>query len=134
MYTYIPSRVFPLVIAGWLLWVFWRRRGQLRANGRSLALSLLLAALIFAPLGHYMLNSPEVVNQRLVSMTSALDRARDGEPEALLASVGGVLKMFSIEGDAEWRYHLAHRPVFDPVTSVFFYVGLALSVWRAFRD
>ncbi len=134
MYTYIPSRVFPLTIAGWLLWIFWRRREQLRANRRSLTLSLLLAALIFAPFGLYMLNNPDIVNQRLVSMTSVLDRARAGEPEALLASLGGVLKMFSIEGDAEWRYHLAHRPVFDPVTSVFFYLGLALSVLRAFHN
>lgn len=133
MYTYIPSRVFPLVIAGWLVWVFWRRREQLRANSRLLALSLLVAAFVFAPMGLYMLNHSDVVNQRLVSMGNALDRARAGEPEALLASVGGTLKMFSIEGDAEWRYHLAHRPVFDPVTSVFFYLGLALSVWGAFR-
>lgn len=133
MYTYIPSRVFPLVVAGWLLWVFWRRRDQLQANSRSLLLSLLLAAIVFAPFGLYMLNNPDLVNRRVVSMSNALDRARAGEPEALLASVGGVLKMFSIQGDAEWRYHLARRPVFDPITSVFFYLGLALSVWRAFR-
>lgn len=132
MYTYIPSRVFPLVIAGWLLWVFWRRREQLRASGRSLLLGMLLAALIFAPFALYMVNNPDVVNQRVVSMVNAVDRARAGEPEALLASVLGTLKMFSIEGDTEWRYHLAHRPVFDPVTSVFFYLGLALTLRRAF--
>lgn len=134
MYTYIPSRLFPLAIAGWFLWEFWQRREQLKATSRSLLLSLLLAALIFAPFGVYMASHPQVVNQRLVSMTNALDRARAGELQALLASVGGVLKMFSIEGDEEWRYHLAHRPVFDPVTSVFFYLGLALSVRGAFRS
>lgn len=132
MYTYIPSRVFPLVIAGWFLWVFWRRREQLRASGRSLLLGMLLAALMFAPFGLYMVNNPDVVNQRVVSMVNAVDRARAGEPEALLASVLGTLKMFSIEGDTEWRYHLAHRPVFDPVSSVFFYLGLALTLRQAF--
>lgn len=126
MYTYIPSRVFPLVIGGWLAWLWWRKRGQLARNARSLVLSLLLAALLFAPFGAYMVRNPEAVNQRVVSMTNALQRARDGEPAALLASVGGVVKMFSFRGDKEWRYHLAYRPVFDPLTSLFFYLGLAL--------
>lgn len=133
LYTYIPARVFPLVIAGWLLWVGWRRRAQLAANGRALLLSLLLAAAVFAPFGVYMARYPELVNQRIASMSNALDRARAGEPEALLASIGGVVKMFSIQGDVEWRYHLAGQPVFDPLMSVFFYLGLALCVVRALR-
>ena len=134
MYTYIPSRVFPLVIAAWLGWVWWKRPESLRANRRSLVLSLLLAGAVFAPLGVYMARHPDFINQRIVSMTNAVERAQAGEPEALLASLGGVLKMFSIEGDDEWRYHLAHRPIFDPLTSIFFYLGLALSAYGAFRE
>ena len=132
LYTYIPARVFPLVIGGWLVWVWWRRRAQLLHNSRSLVLSLLLAALIFAPFGVYMVRYPDRVNQRIASMTNAVERTRAGEPQALLASVGGVLGMFSLEGDGEWRYHLAHRPIFDPLTSVFFYVGAGLCLVRAF--
>lgn len=133
LYTYIPARVFPLVIVGWLLWIWWQRREQLARHYRKLLLALLLAALIFAPFGAYMVRNPEAVNQRIQSMTNALDRARAGEPEALLASVGGVLRMFSFEGDEEWRYHLAHQPVFDPITSLFFYAGAGLSLLYAFR-
>lgn len=133
MYTYIPSRVFPLVIAGWLAMLWWWKREDLARNARSLALSLLLAALLFAPFGVYMVRNPEAVNARVVSMTNALQRARNGDPAALLASVGGVVEMFSFRGDAEWRYHLAYRPVFDPLTSLFFYLGLALFIRGALR-
>ncbi|HZD11247.1 MAG TPA: glycosyltransferase family 39 protein [Candidatus Binatia bacterium] len=133
LYTYIPGRVFPLVIAAWVLCVWWRRRPQISGNKRALVLSLLVAALIVAPFAVYMSRYPDLVNQRLVSMSNALDRARAGEPRALLASVGGVVRMFSIEGDREWRYHLSRRPVFDPLTSMFFYLGIGLSLLRAVR-
>ncbi len=131
LYTYIPARLFPLVILLWLAMVCLRRRKQLAGQYRAAVASMLLALLIFAPFGLYMVRNPEVVNQRIASMTNAIERTRAGEPEALAASIGGVLQMFSIKGDAEWRYHLAHAPVFDPVTSIFFYAGLVLCLWRA---
>lgn len=133
MYTYIPGRVFPAVIAGWAasLWVW--RRPQWRANRRSLLLAFLFALVIFAPFGLYMLQQPHQVNQRIYSMENALQRAQRGEPEALLGSIGGVLKMFSFRGDDEWRYHLADEPVFDRLSSLFFYGGLALAVAGVLR-
>ncbi|HSM58614.1 MAG TPA: hypothetical protein VK879_20840 [Candidatus Sulfomarinibacteraceae bacterium] len=133
MYTYIPSRACPAVIAGWAAAVWYWRRSQWRANRRSLLLALLLALAFFAPLGLYMLQEPDLVNQRIYSMENALQRAQRGEPQALLGSVGGVLKMFSFRGDDEWRYHLAYRPVFDPLSSLFFYGGLALAVAAVLR-
>lgn len=132
-YTYIPARIFPAVILGWLVFVWWTRRSQWQANRRSILLSLLLAALVAAPFGVYALRYPDRVNQRIYSMGNAWNKARQGEPEALLESAGGVLKMFSIEGDEEWRYHLSGKPVFDPLTSLFFYLGVALSVRSALR-
>ncbi|MFW6069719.1 MAG: ArnT family glycosyltransferase, partial [bacterium] len=88
MYTYIPGRVFPAVIVGWAasLWIW--RRPQWRANRRSLLLAFLLALVIFAPFGLYMLQQPHQVNQRIYSMENALQRAQRGEPEALLGSIG----------------------------------------------
>jgi 4-amino-4-deoxy-L-arabinose transferase-like glycosyltransferase len=133
LYTYIPSRLFPAVILAWFAWIFFSRRQQLRRNGRNLILSLLLALLVFAPFGFYMLRYPDKVNQRIYTMRSALDEARDGNPAALIPSVTGVARMFIIEGDEEWRYHLAGRPVFDPLTGLFFYAGALACLWYAFR-
>jgi 4-amino-4-deoxy-L-arabinose transferase-like glycosyltransferase len=133
LYTYIPSRLFPAVIAAWFAWIFFSHRRQLFQNGRHLVLSLLLALVVFAPFGLYMLRYPDKVNQRIYGMRSALDEARDGNPAALVPSVMGVARMFTIEGDGEWRYHLAGRPLFDRVTGLFFYGGVLVCLWYVFR-
>jgi hypothetical protein len=44
--------------------------------------------------------------------------------------------MFTLQGEPQWLYNVANRPVFDPLTSLFFYGGLALCAvrprwWRA---
>ena len=133
LYTYIPARLFPLVILAWLGWLFWARREEAKAQGGQMAAALLLALLIFLPFARYMWQFPDKVNQRANSMTVALDLAlQQGEWGALAASVWGVLRMFSLQGDADWRYHVAGAPVFDPVASLFFYIGLALCLWLAF--
>jgi hypothetical protein len=41
--------------------------------------------------------------------------------------------MFSFRGDPEWLYNIAGRPVFDPLTSIAFYGGVALAFWH-WRD
>lgn len=131
LYTYIPSRLFPAVIAFWFAWIFFGPREQLRQNGRNLILSLLLALFVFAPFGLYMLRYPDKVNQRIYTMRSALDDARAGDPAALIPPLIAVAKMFTVEGDGEWRYHLAGKPIFDPLTGLFFYVGLLVCLWHA---
>jgi 4-amino-4-deoxy-L-arabinose transferase-like glycosyltransferase len=133
MYTYVPSRVFPAVIAVWFVWLFFSRREVIGQQWPDMALSLLVGLIIFAPYGIYMLRNPLTVNQRIYTMKVALDYAlEDGDWEPVGESVGGVARMFSIEGDEEWRYHVSGRPVFDPLTSVFFYLGMAICLWFAF--
>jgi hypothetical protein len=41
--------------------------------------------------------------------------------------------MFTFLGDNGWRYNVSGRPVFDPFTGLFFYIGLVVCLWRAFR-
>jgi 4-amino-4-deoxy-L-arabinose transferase-like glycosyltransferase len=133
LYTYIPARLFPVVILAWFGWIVWKHQ-QARTQGRYMALCLLTALLLFAPFGWYTWQHPDKVNQRLYTMTSALDLARDeGELKPLAQSTLSTLGMFSFAGDGEWRYHLSGRPVFDPVTSLFFYAGLLFCIWYIFR-
>jgi 4-amino-4-deoxy-L-arabinose transferase-like glycosyltransferase len=133
LYTYIPGRVFPAVLAVWLLWVAFSRPEAWRANRRYAALALVVALAVFAPFGWYMIQHPDAVNQRIHSMATVLDQVRAGDLGALTDAIGNVLKMFAIEGDPSWGYHLAGRPIFDPLTGLFFYLGLGLAVHRAFR-
>ncbi len=131
-YTYIPSRVFPAVFIVWFGWLAWWQRDLARQVWRQFLLALLIAFLVFAPFGWYMVQYPDKVNQRINTMSSALSDLQNGNPAALVESVLGVLLMFSFVGDDKWRYHVSGQPVFDPVTSLFFYLGIGLCLWLAF--
>lgn len=134
MYTYIPSRVFPAVILVWLAWLWWFDSPRLRQQWRPIALSLLLALLIFLPYGRYMQQNPEKVNQRISGLTIALeDAVQDGQWGQLGQSITATLKTFTIQGDVDWRYHLSGQPIFDPLTGLFFYLGFGLCLWFAFK-
>lgn len=132
MYTYIPSRAFPLVVLAWFGWLFWSRREAAQKQVSNMLLSLLAGGLVFAPFGFYMWQFPEKANQRIGGLSVALNDALQGNFGPLGESLLGVARMFSFHGDIEWRYHLSGQPVFDPITSVFFYVGLFLCLWLAF--
>lgn len=135
LYTYIPSRVFPAVILGWIGWLFLFQRDQFRQQWRKMAASLLVTLIVFAPYGRYILQNPDKVNQRISGLTVALEEAvENGEWHRLTESVGGVLRMFTVHGDKEWRYHLSGQPVFDPLTGFFFYAGVLLCLYFAFKD
>ncbi|MGD8586895.1 MAG: glycosyltransferase family 39 protein, partial [Chloroflexota bacterium] len=86
LYTYIPARLFPLVILAWLAWIAFTRRALFGRIWRRMVMSWLIALLIFAPFGLYMIRYPEKVNQRIdaLSGANALEKALDGEPSALL--------------------------------------------------
>lgn len=131
-YTYIPSRVFPAVLIAWFGWLAWRQREVARRCWRQFLLALAVAFLIFAPFAWYMIQFPDKVNQRINTMSSALADVQNGEITAVIEPILGVLRMFSFVGDKEWRYHLSGQPVFDPITSLFFYLGLAVCLWFAF--
>jgi hypothetical protein len=38
--------------------------------------------------------------------------------------------MFGVRGDPLWRQNVAFLPVFEPIIALFFYLGLAISIWR----
>lgn len=134
LYTYIPARLFPLVILAWLGWLGWQQRPLLRQRWRGILFSVAVALLIFAPFGRFMWQHPDAVNQRVNSMHAAYQDALAGDWLALREPVTAVLRMFSFRGDNDWRYHVAAKPVFDPVTSLFFYAGVALALQRALQQ
>ncbi|NJN83193.1 MAG: hypothetical protein HC802_13520, partial [Caldilineaceae bacterium] len=54
-------------------------------------------------------------------------RIGGGSPiQALLANVLRVAGMFNLHGDAGWTHNFSGRPVFDPLLSIPFALGVAL--------
>ena len=133
LYTYTASRVFPLVLVLWLLGVWIADRRMLRRNWKRLVLAGLVAGLVALPLGVYALRHPEAFNQRMNDLNVELNQLLAGNPGPIWRSVKATLAMFTQAGDREWRYNPSGRPVFDPVTGAFFYLGVLVCLFRARR-
>ncbi len=120
MYTYQSSRVFPLLLA--LAFVYlWVSQGRTLPWRGVLVFAGVMAALTI-PLGWYYVDHPGVFFSRI----DQVGAGGMGIEESLFNALG----MFSYEGDITWKFNLPGKPVFDPVISAFFYIGLAVCLWR----
>ncbi|MFZ0547015.1 MAG: glycosyltransferase family 39 protein, partial [Candidatus Promineifilaceae bacterium] len=133
-YTYIPARIFPLVILGWLVWLAVTNREQIRAKWRPLLFSFLVALIIFAPYGLYMAQNPDKVNQRVGALDKPLNALRSGDLSILVDTADTAVRIFFLQGDPSGRYHTSTRPLFDPVTGLFLVVGLLTTLVGAFNN
>ncbi|MBX6773070.1 MAG: glycosyltransferase family 39 protein [Chloroflexi bacterium] len=134
LYTYPSSRFFPLAVAlvGLAELVNSSTQGpsHLPRRGVLLALSAALAGiLVAAPLGFHFLRTPSDFLGRADEVAVWNERVAGPSPAAAAGrSTISTLAMFILHGDADWKYNLAGRPVFDPVSAVFFLAGILLAL------
>ncbi|MCW5863186.1 MAG: hypothetical protein KIT52_08780, partial [Anaerolineae bacterium] len=135
-YTYLPARVMWLalpLLAGYL----WLRPGAAgrtawhsRTAWRGPLLTLLVAAAVAAPLLLYLAANPQL-EVRVGELSAPLRAAAGGDFGPLWANAVASLRLFTIEGDAAWRYNLPGRPFLPGPLGWLFYVGLILAGWLA---
>ncbi len=102
---------------------------MLRAQMGYAAVMLVVAALVYLPLALTLRANPDL-QQRLEQLGGPLEALRAGDVGPVLEMTAATLGVFSFGGDPRWTYSLPGRPLFDPLTAILFYAGLALAVWR----
>ena len=135
IYTYMPARLFALVLAALpLLWLgtqwswekpYWRQ------HLAGFALLVLVASIVFAPLGvHFWRHPADFIGR--ADQVSVINAVRGGADLASLLwqNTRDTLLMFVWRGDANPRHNLPGQPVFDFVLAGPFLLGLATSLWR----
>ncbi len=154
IYTYMASRAMPAVYVLFLVYLaalqaFGRRQKGDMARGAELrgvgsthlswrrllvgvAVLLLIAAALAAPLMHYLMTHPEA-EQRLDQLSGPIRDALHGRSGTLWDHVSQSLPMFTIRGDPLWLYNIPGRPLLDVPSGAFFYAGLFVCLWR-WRD
>ncbi len=128
-YTYLASRVMPAVVVLFGAYLLFSHRSQWRRVWRGFALVLLVAAVVAAPLFFY-LNAHPSAEIRLGQLDRPLRELLAGKPGLLLGRAAETAAMFSFRGDTFIPYNLPGKPIFDPVMSALFYLGLACALWR----
>jgi len=130
-YTYLAARLFPIPIAITLLAFLieearhptTQRPKRLTARLTQLAIYLIAAAFVFAPLGLFFLQHPEAFLIRADQLTP-----REGEGNLLLQGITGALGMIFISGEPYDRFNIPGRPIFGPLLGFFFIIGLVIII------
>ncbi|MBP6788754.1 MAG: hypothetical protein KA170_14275, partial [Candidatus Promineofilum sp.] len=135
-YTYQPARFVPLLFGGFAVYLllFHRRPSadnRMWHNRRGWAVWGLSAAVVALPLLVILTQvTPIETGERAFSI-EPLTELLAGNPRPVLANAVAVAGVFTVRGDPLKSYNLPDRPLFVPrLTGVFFYLGLALAVWR----
>jgi hypothetical protein len=128
MYTYLSSRFLPFVPLLFFAYCM-LRDSRRREYWPGFIVFFVFWGLVFAPLGLYYLNHPQVFARRAGQVLN-LPLALAGDPRPLIEDTLRTLGMFGFVGADTSRYGLAGRPLFDPLGAVFFFSGLIVSLVR----
>lgn len=137
LYTYLPARLFPLVVAGQVVLGLLARSAERRLLRPGLVGPVVLVAVAVAvamPLALYLVANPEDAGAR--ADVVSIFASEDGQGRPLLALGQNLvlnLGMFVWRGDETARHNLPYRPVFDLLIAPFFLLGVVLSIRAIFR-
>ncbi|HEU5409128.1 MAG TPA: glycosyltransferase family 39 protein, partial [Nitrospira sp.] len=135
-YTYTTARLAPIVVLVFSAYLaVFHRQLFLRALPGLIAAGL-SAVLVFAPEGWYFLHHLDDFTKRAQevsvfnqSLATGLNLSTPGS--ALIYSAVRSIGMFTFHGDDQWDRNIPGRPIFDPVSSVWFVVGIILIIRRS---
>ncbi len=134
LYTYQAMRFLPVLVALYVGYRMLTDPGFWKAYGLKVTLSLLIALVVFAPLGAYFATHSDAFLRRAreVSIDNP-EKNPEGSLRSFASSAVRILGMYNIRGDPLWRHNLSGRPAFEVLTSILFLIGLTISIAK-FRD
>ena len=146
MQFYYSMFAVPVLLGATFLHRLAARRGRLRMATGLFLLTLGATALTYAPVLQYARLHPEGFNERmrtvsiipadslgkLIDLFLTPSAKRDEVLDTLSRTTVAHARMFHLVGDSNGRHNLPRAPMLDPVTGLFFAVGLLWCVARAF--
>lgn len=128
LYVYYAAWVMPAVVVAFGAYLFAFDRRRFNRSWLALVGALVVAGVIFFPLGWDLAHGPAVTR---IAVTGAPLRALfQGNSLSVIQTTLGTLGMFTFAGDPEWLYNFSGLPVFDWAIGVLFYLGLVVCLLR----
>jgi len=125
IYSYTAARYIFLLPLGLLIYLLLFHR-----VGQSLsATQPIISVAFFIPLALTLQAEPDL-QQRVEQLSGPLEALGQGDLQPVLSTAVETLGVFSFNGDPRWTYSLPGRVLFDPLTAVLFYLGMAIALWR----
>ncbi len=126
LYTYLAARLFPVAVALLFLYLILFDAGRRRARLAQFGVVVVVAAVVFAPLGIFFAQNPGAFITRIAQVAP-----REGQD--VLANIVHALGMFLAGGDPYVRFNLPGRSLFPSVLGVLFVAGAIISAIGVFR-
>ena len=133
LYTYSAAPLGVLALGAFLALGLCMQEPVVRRNWWKWSAAIVGAAVLAAPMYLHMAQVPQAT-ERIRALSYELTALRHGNPFPVLRNALKVVTMFGLLGDPEWRYNIAGRPVFLPLSAICFYVGAAACLLRAKRS
>jgi 4-amino-4-deoxy-L-arabinose transferase-like glycosyltransferase len=135
LYTYIPSRVLPLLALIWILaWAVvcdWR---DLNKNDLLFKSALLFgcAVIVFLPLMRFSLDFPDQFWSRALTRVSDSEtHVQTGTIPVLISNLGNLALMFNQTGDSAWPNNIPYSPALDTIAGGLIVLGIGIAGYRA---
>ncbi len=133
-YTYLASRVFPVILLLVLLSLLVFERRSFKRRLSQIALFAVSAVIVFAPLGFYFLTHPQAFSVRIAQVSLFNPELNQGDVlGAFWRAARLALGMISLRGEPLWRFNLPGKPVFSWPLSLFLLLGLVVSLVKLVR-
>lgn len=128
-YTYLASRVFPVILLLIFLCLLILEKGNLRRRLSQIAVFAVPAVVVFAPLGFYFLTHPQAFSVRISQVSLFNPELNQGDVLGTFWRAARLaFGMISLRGEPLWRFNLPGKPVFSWPLSLLLLIGLASSV------
>jgi len=133
-YTYLASRVFPAILLLVFLGLLVFERGNLKQRYFQIAVFAVPAIIVFAPLGFYFLTHPQAFSVRIGQVSLFNPQLNQGNVLGTFWRAARLaFGMISLHGEPLWRFNIPGKPVFSWPLSLFFLLGLVLSLIKLVR-
>ncbi len=134
-YTYTAVRLFPFLIITIVLLALIFDFQNTRRHIPQLAVTALVAFVVFLPLGIYFWQNPDAFFGRAAQISVFSPEWAGGDPNARLwQSIKETARMWTVWGDINFRFNISGEPVFGLLDGLLFYAGILLALWRAWRS
>jgi 4-amino-4-deoxy-L-arabinose transferase-like glycosyltransferase len=131
LYTYTSARFVPLVVVIFSIYLALVHGQLFRRAVPGLVLAGAVSIVVFVPEGVYFWGHPADFVQRASEVSVFNPTLNHGNQVAAIAdSARRTLEMFSWRGDSAWDRNIPDRPIFDPLSSLCFALGLVVVAMR----
>jgi hypothetical protein len=127
-YTYLPARGMWVIFPVFLLYLLLINRPLYSKTWPGMALMLLVAVLVAAPLFVFLATNPGS-DARLDRLSGSLEEAARGNFDQLIANSVTSLQLFTSKGDVLSGYNIPGRPFLTTPMAILFIIGLPIAVW-----